>query len=130
MIALDTNAIIDIFKKDNKILSLINNLNEDLCSSIINYQEIMFGLNLENLKHITEENFYDNFFEGIFIFLLDISSSKKSTGILWNLKKEGRIVDKSDCMIAGILLANGVNKIITKNIKHFEHIPGLKVVSY
>lgn len=130
MIALDTNAIIDVFKKEPNILKLIKSLNEDLCSSIINYQEIIFGLNPENLKHIVEEGFYDNFFEGIFLFLLDVSSSKKSAKILWNLKKKGKIIDKSDCMIAGILLSKGVDKIITRNKKHFENIKELKIISY
>jgi len=130
MIGLDTDAIIDIFKKEPKILKLIESINEDICSTIINYQEIMFGLDLKNIIHKTEEGFYDKFFEGIFLFLLDNSSSKKSADIFWSLKKQGKIIGKSDCIIAGILLANGVNKMITRNVKHFKNINGLKIISY
>ena len=130
MIGLDTTAIIDIFKKEPEILKIVNGVDEDICATIINYQEIMFGLNLENINHVSEEIFYDNFFDGIFLFLLDKPTSKKSSEVLWDLKKKGKIIDSSDCMIAGILLSNGVNKIITRNTKHFENIKGLKVISY
>lgn len=130
MIGLDTNAIIDVFKKEPKVLRLIENTDEDFCSTIINYQEIMFGLDLENLKHTIEENFYDNFFNGIFLFILNKPSSKKSSEIFWHLRKEGKIIGKADCIIAGILLDSNVNKIITKNIKHFKKIKGLKVITY
>lgn len=130
MIGLDTDAIIDVFKKEQKVLKIINSINEDICSTIMNYQEIAFGLDLDNLKHICEENFYDDFFEGIFLYILDKSSSKKASEIFWNLKKNGKTVGNFDCMIAGILLSKGVNKIITKNKKHFKKIKGLKVISY
>lgn len=130
MIALDTDAVIDIFKNKQEIINLIKSLNEDLCSSIINYQEIMFGLDLENIKHLTEEKFYDDFFEGIFLFGMDKKSSKQASKIYFELMRGGKIIGEFDCMVAGILLANGVDKIITKNIKHFENIKGLKVISY
>jgi len=130
MIALDTDAIIDIFKNKQEVINLIKSLNEDLCSSIINYQEIMFGLDLENIKYVMEEDFYDDFFEGIFLFSMNKSSCKQSSRINWELVRKGKIIGEFDCMIAGILLANGVDKIITKNIKHFENIKGLKAIGY
>lgn len=130
MIGLDTDAIIDVFKKEQKVLKVIENINEPICSTIINYQEIAFGLDLENIKHFSEENFYDAFFEGIFLYLLNKSSSKKASEIFWNLKKEGKTMGNFDCMIAGILLSNGVDKIITRNVKHFKKIKGIKVISY
>tara|TARA_Y100000034_G_C6843817_1_gene382059 strand:+ start:903 stop:1295 length:393 start_codon:yes stop_codon:yes gene_type:complete len=130
MIGLDTTAVIDLFKKDSKIKELIGSLNENICSTVINYQELMFGLNAEDSAHLVEESFYDSFFDGIFLFLLDKESAKKSREILWNLRRNGKNIGKSDCSIAGIFLVNGVTKIITRNVKHFEQIPGLKVISY
>lgn len=130
MICLDTSAIIDIFRKNLKIINLIKGLNEDLCSTIINYQEIMFGLDLENIKYVEEENFFDNFFEGILFFNLDKKTCKQTSKLYWGLKRDGKMIEEFDCTIAGILLANGVDKIITKNIKHFENIRGLKVIGH
>src|SRR3989344_4572406 len=91
MICMDTDSIIDVFKKEPNILKLIGGTNDDICSTIINYQEIMFGLDIENIKHVSEENFYDSFFDGIFLLLLDKTSSKKSADIFWSLKKQERL---------------------------------------
>ena len=130
MIGLDTTAAIDLFKKNNDIKILIDNLEEDICSTIINYQELMYGLNPENLDHNKEEGFYDDLFSGLFLFSLDDKSAKKSRNILWQLRKLGKNIGNSDCSIAGILLSNGVNKIITRNVKHFDNINGLEVIGY
>ena len=133
MIGLDTTAIIDIFKKEQSIKNLIINLiedNEDIVSSIINYQEIMFGLDFNNEKHKLEEEFYDKFFDSIVLLSFSKDSSKKESEIFWNLKKSGKSIGKIDSIISGILLSNGVNKIITKNKKHFENIKELEVLSY
>jgi predicted nucleic acid-binding protein len=130
MIALDSSAIIDVFKNVPEILALLKSLEEDLCSTITNYQEIAFGLDVENIKHAVEEKFYDNFFEGIFLFDLDKKACKHGSRVYWELVKNGKMIEDSDCVIAGILLSNGINKIITRNAKHFENIKGLKVISY
>ncbi len=130
MIALDTTAIIDFFKKEEAILKVFKKINEPIASTIINYQEIMFGLDFNNSNHLEEEEYYDKFFDNIFIFVLDKLSSKRATDIFWNLKKNGNPIGRFDCIISGILLSNGVDKIITRNVKHFQKIKGLKVISY
>ncbi|MBU4069862.1 MAG: type II toxin-antitoxin system VapC family toxin [Nanoarchaeota archaeon] len=130
MIGLDTTAIIDIFKNDLKIIKLINSLDKTFASTIINHQEIMFGLDNENLQHLEEEKYYDDFFNNIFVFSLEKPSSKKASKIFWELKKQGESSGRFDCMIAGILLSNGINTIITRNVKHFKKIKNLKVISY
>ena len=61
---------------------------------------------------------------------MDIKSSKKAAEIFYDLKRKGFDIGQFDCMIASIFLMNGVNKIITRNVKHFINIPGLKVISY
>lgn len=47
-----------------------------------------------------------------------------------DLKKKGIIIDDSDCLIAGLMLRNGVTKIITKNTKHFSKITGITAIGY
>jgi len=130
MIGLDTNAVIESFRKNPEFIKLIESLNEDISSTIINYQEIMFGIDLENKKYQGEKQFFDSFFNDLNLLLLDKDSCVKASEILWELRKKGKDIGKLDCMIAGIFLSNGVNKIITRNRKHFENIPGLKVLAY
>jgi len=130
MIGLDTSSIIDIFKGNIEIKHIIEDLDDQLVLNEISYLELMFGLDLNNERHQIEESFYDNLFNQLLNLPLNSTSSKKSSKIITELKKTGNIIGPFDCAIAGILLSNGVNKIITKNVKHFDKIKGLKVISY
>jgi len=130
MIALDTTAVIDIFKGEIKIKNLLNKSQEQVVTTLINYQEIMFGLDLSNKVHKEEEKYYDEFFQDITVLSHEMEASKKGAEIFWKLRREGKNIGRFDCIIAGILLTNGVHKIITRNLKHFENIKELKVISY
>lgn len=130
MIGIDTNVIIDLFKNDRNLISLLEGIKETIALNQICYLELMFGLNPKNKKHNDEEIFYDNLFSSFPNLKLDNNSIKKSREILWELREIGKFIGGNDCMIAGIFLSNGVNKIITKNVKHFENIKELKVISY
>ncbi len=130
MIGLDTTAIIDFFKENQDLKLVLDGIEDKLATTIINYQEIMFGLNPKDDKHKLEKEWYEAFFNNLVILELDTNSAKKASEILWALKEKGNAVGSFDSMIAGILLANGANKIITKNVKHFEQIKGLEVIWY
>ena len=86
--------------------------------------------NLENIKHRKEEEFYDKFFTSIFLFEHNSKSAKKSSQIFWKLRKDGTAIGRFDSIIAGILLSNGVKKILTRNVKHFEKIKELEIIDY
>ena len=130
MISMDTSAIIDMFKEETSLLDVLKTIDDNIISTMVNYQEVLFGLDLLNPKHAIEFDYYENFFNEIDIVLLSKKASQKSSEISWYLRKKGIIIDNFDCMIAGILLVNGVTEIITRNKKHFGHIPGLKVIAY
>ena len=62
-------------------------------------------------------------------FQLNNAAAKKSSDIWASLKNKGKMIKTSDILIAGIILSNNYNEIIT-NDKHFENIKKLKVVNY
>ena len=130
MMGLDTTALIDLFKDSKGIKGVLANINEEAVLNHILYLELMFGLTFKNLEHKDEEKFYDALFNSYAVLNLDFNSSKKSSEILNDLKKSGKTIGLFDCTIAGIYLANGINKILTRNKKHFENIKGLTVISY
>jgi|SRR3989344_1992494 len=129
MIGLDTTAIIDLFKGDESLNKLLRGLEDTFTTSIINYQEIFFGVTNEK-DYIEEVKYYDSFFLNIEILQLNQISARKSSEIYWKLKNKGIEIGKFDCIIAGIFLTEKVNKIITKNKKHFENIKDIEVLSY
>ena len=130
MIGFDTTTLIDFFRDNKDLKQLLDNIGDSFCTTLINYQEIIFGIDISNNAFSEESYFYESLFNDLILITIDKNSCNRASEIYWYLKKNGKIIDKFDCMIAGIFLSNGINKIITRNSKHFEKIPGLKVLSY
>ncbi|MBI4452262.1 type II toxin-antitoxin system VapC family toxin [Candidatus Woesearchaeota archaeon] len=130
MIGIDTSAIIDIFKGKEKVKAILLDVKEPLALTTISYLELMFGIDPGNQKHKLEEQYYDEFFKSFLTLNLDNNSCKKASEIFWKLKRQGKTIEQFDCVIAGIFQANGINKLISKNSKHFENIPNLNVIAY
>ncbi len=130
MIGLDSAAIIDLINGCESLIKLLANLDEPIGLNRVNYFEVMLGVDAQDENFNEEIYLYDNLFNRSTLFELDENSCKKSSEIFWKLRKSGIAIEDFDCAIAGIYLSHGVNKIITKNVKHFENIKGLKVISY
>lgn len=130
MIGLDTRTIIDISKSNPDIKLILGKIDEPLVSTIINYQELMFGLDFDKKEHKEEGKYYEEFFDNIFLLSLTKESSKKASEIFRGLQKKGADVGRFDSMIAGILLQNGIRKIITRNVKHFSKIKEIELITY
>ncbi|MGK0209039.1 MAG: putative nucleic acid-binding protein [Patescibacteria group bacterium] len=130
MIALDTTAIIDIFKQNKEIQTLLQKIEEPLASTIANYEELMFGINPENQKHKQEETICDNLFSSLYLYTTTKETDKRASKIYYTLKKSGKMIGETDCTIAAILLTNNITKIITRNTKHFQNIPNVEVITY
>ena len=130
MIGVDTSTLIDLFKGSDSLVKLLATIKEPIFLNRVIYLELLFGLDPENEKHKKEDEFYYNLFSSFPNLELDFFSSKKTKEIFWGLKKRGKLVGLFDCVIAGIYLNGGVDKIITKNVGHFENIEGLEVISY
>ena len=130
MIGMDSSAIIDLFRNNISLIELLESIKEEIVLNQISFYELMIGLDFNNLVYKKEETFYDGLFDNYKNFSLDRNASKKASKISFELQKEGKIIGDFDCMIGGIYLVNGVDKIITRNVKHFEKIKGMKVISY
>jgi len=130
MIGLDTSAIIDIFRGDMGIKRFLDNNKEPLAATIISYLELFFGLNPEEARRNREGIYYNEFFKNLYNIDLTKSSCQEASRIFWKLKKEGKTIEQFDCIIAALFITNGINKILTRNNKHFEKIKGLNVISY
>lgn len=130
MICLDTTALIDLFNDDQSIRNVLNVITEPLVTTIVNYQEVMFGIDAEKENFAQEEPYYDEIFNQFIIYDLTKEACKKSSIVFYQLKRKGVSIEPFDAMIAGICLEQGVTKILTKNKKHFEKIKGIEIVEY
>jgi len=132
MICLDSSLIVDFLRNKNEAIDIITSLrNEDVVTTIINVYELESGIwAMKNANYVMCLNNLDKFLLGIGILQLNANSISRSAEIFGELSKGGKIIEDLDILIAGICLANNCNAIITKNIKHFSRIKGLKVETY
>ena len=84
----------------------------------------------KNPKYEKEGVYYREFFKRVHVLPLTLESCEDASYLFWSLKKEGKEIEQFDCVIAAIFLNNGINKIITKNAKHFERIKKMQILKY
>ncbi|MHA2497024.1 MAG: PIN domain-containing protein [Candidatus Hodarchaeales archaeon] len=63
------------------------------------------------------------------ILILDQWASRRSAGILNALAKLGKPIGVKDSIVAGIAIENRV-PLLTRNIKHFERVAGLTIITW
>lgn len=135
MIILDTSSCIDYLNGDIKLKKLLGEQEELIHITAITIYEINIGL--ERTKRKISEKRYKQlykiwleFISGMEIFSLGFKEAEKSAEIYDSLESTGVKIDDNDVLIAGIMITNGIKKIITKNVKHFERIEDITVISY
>lgn len=132
-IVADSTFLIDLLRQhggvENKLKALEDNV---FFTTRINFFEIMVGvcsikLEKDRVKRLKEAL---KVFDNIGILELDEKSAVKASQIAGELNRTGIQIEPNDCLTAGISIANGINTILTKNIKHFEHIKELNLETY
>ena len=135
MIGLDTTACIDFLNGRNSIKKILNQHDEMVCITVITLYEVNIGLERTKRK-ISEKRYKElnaqwlEFISGMEILALNPKEAVKAASVYDGLESKGTMIDDNDILIASILLANAVPKIITRNAKHFQHISQLTVVDY
>ena len=129
MICLDTDFMIPLLKgnKEAKVkASQLEEESKEIVSTSINALELYVGIvAVDGISGKRIESTRD-YISNLTILPLDEGSAERAAYILNTLKKSGLSIGLKDSLIAGIALEYNA-EILTRNIKHFERIPGLKV---
>ena len=129
MICIDSDCIIDFTRGKREAENIIGKYKNESVTTEINVFEVFLGLYNKKILNQEEENGIKMFFNSIEI--IDRNGwGIKASDIFLNLMRNGKIIDQNDCLIAGIMLANGCNKIITRNADHFSRIKDIEVIPY
>lgn len=89
-----------------------------VATTVITYHEILSGIKHKKAKK--EEMFFRRFFSKIKILEFDLNTAEKSSEIMADLLTTGRPVNTLDVLIAGIAIANGAEKIATRDKDFME----------
>ena len=135
MLILDTNACIDYLNGVNEIREVLKNQGDLVHLTSISIYEVSIGLE-QTKRKISQKRFDEmnkvwlDFISGMEIYSLGYKEAIKAAQIFDGLESRGELIDDNDILICGIMLANGISKILTRNIKHFEKVEGIQVIRY
>ncbi len=127
---LDTTAIIDILRGDPLIIAKIKNLDKE--NTPVYFTSISVFEIWQGVKDTTDNKKREEIsllLESIANFTFDVSAAKEAGSIHASLRRSGQIIDPEDSMIAGIAKIRK-EKILTRNLKHFQRIQNLMVEGY
>jgi predicted nucleic acid-binding protein len=129
MICFDTDFIIDLLREKPNAAAKYEELEDDLATTEINYFEVLFGIFKKRELSQKELNSAEQLFDTLNILALDHNSSYSAAEIAGRLSKQGLVIEINDNLIAGMCVSKNC-AILTKNVKHFSRIKGLKVETY
>ena len=127
MVCLDSDIIIDFLRNEKNAVRKIKELQEkdsELSTTSINSFELFKGA-LSSKQD--SRDVLIGFLLNLKILGFNFEASEKAAEIFEELKNKGESVDILDLMIASIAIVNN-QALMTRNIKHFEKIPNLKLV--
>ena len=126
---LDTDTCIHFLNRNPTIISKITALSaDDLAISCFNITELLYGA--YNSTQIANNLARVHFIEDtIKVLNFDRESMENYAVIKSELKKQGKLIDDFDILIAAVTISNQLI-LVTCNEKHFERIPNLKIENW
>ena len=122
MYCLDSDILIAFLKGDKDAIRFISQHN-DVCTTVINAQEILFGVSHERFDVICK------FFENMDVIAYDALSLSDVVIIKKDLSSQGQTIGSFDEIIAGICVAHKLI-LVSRNNKHFSRVSQLKTISW
>ncbi|MHA2203812.1 MAG: PIN domain-containing protein [Candidatus Hodarchaeales archaeon] len=132
MICLDSDFMISLLRGEEEAKVKAQQLEETsrtIVSTAINALELFIGIVAVDGTSGKRVEITRNFLSNLTILPLDESSAERSAYILNTLKILGKPIGLKDSLIAGIALEHKAN-ILTRNVKHFERVSGLKIETW
>ncbi len=129
MKCLDSDILIDFLRGKTEALKKMKDLeNESFSTTTINVFELLYGAKIsQQAKKNVEE--VKKLVKNFNIFPFDLVASEEASSILQQLKDKGESIEIRDVFIAGICKSKGID-LVTKNVRHFDKISGLKLDNY
>lgn len=127
MVVLDTDLLVGILRKNSDAINFLDMLErkgEKINTTVINAFEIFEGSLLYPEKN--KDKGAEILLRSFCCYNFDGPASWTAAQISAELKKKGNIVDFLDLAIASIALSHN-ERLVTRNIKHFSRIKGLKI---
>ncbi len=129
---IDTTLLIDFLRGKREAITFLEEKEkqQQLYTTEINVFELVMGVYAKKQEPQIETEKIFALLSRFIVLPLERRGVIKAGEIAGGLIKSGNRIEETDCLIAGIALANGITEIITANKEHYERIKELKVISY
>ena len=123
---LDTDTLIFVFRRAGNCLAQLDRQNDsDIAISSINLFELEYGMG-KSSNRIKMDSYVLNLCRRYAVLDFDRAGSLQAGFILALLHTRGTPKGPYDVQMAGIALSKNLT-IVTRNIREFERVPGLRV---
>ncbi len=135
MIIVDTTVIIDIWRGRSNVKSVLKLYSDQTtCISAVSIAEIYDGLGYTKEKrsekiYVQIRDQIEKLLSEFHVIPLNSQILKESGSLKGSLRAKGIILDLADCIIGTTAKLFNAEKLITRNIRHFQDF-GLIIESY
>lgn len=126
---LDTDILIEYFRGSEQIKRKIESLPDEdsIGLSWFTFYEFFKGIFVSG--KLFEESFLQGLTRTCAILEASYEAARLGGEIYANLKKQGRLINDADILIASIVKANNA-VLVTNNEEHFLRVQGLKIENW
>lgn len=123
---MDSDWVADYLKGRPEAVGPLNQLLSDgLAVSIITFAEVYEGIYYGH-ESKRNEAIFRRFLVGVRVLGINRTIAREYARIRGDLRAQGQLVAQSDIFIAATALPYGLT-LVTRNVRHFQRIPGLRL---
>jgi predicted nucleic acid-binding protein len=129
---LDTNVLSELVRKrpSERVLARMRNTPpESLATSSICVMELRYGTARHPQGQALWERISQEVLPRVRVLPLATAEAKKAGDLIAVLEAQGKIIELEDILIGATALVNRL-ATVTRNVRHFDRIEGLKVESW
>ena len=129
MYALDTNTVLDYFRGRGDVEKNLLGVppSEVALPAIVAYEVWVGVLGSQNAKRRQAQ--YEHFLATLEILVFDAMVGRRAAELRYSLERRGEGIGPMDTLIAATALAHNAT-LVTRNIREFNRIPGLKLIDW
>lgn len=130
MICLDSDCIIDFLKGRPEAVRAVESFQDSIITTEINRFEVLFGIYAKKSFRPEELLAANQLLESLDVMPFENGCGALAAKSLASLARRGGVIGQNDALIAATILNGGCQEIITRNVKHFSKIDGIRVRAY
>jgi predicted nucleic acid-binding protein len=127
---LDTDVLIDYLRKPSdevkRVMESVFERKVSACTTSVNAFEIWLGAHLAKKAELVRDT--EDFFGQLEVVKFDYESSVEAGRVLADLRKRGETIEIRDLFVGCVCKVSGM-PLITRNLKHYRRVRGLKVLT-